>query len=95
MSVILIARWYAKEDMAEKVADILPRLAERSESEPGCLMFRPVRSMSDGRAFTLFEEYENEAALESHRRSAHFRDLVLGEVVPLLDEREVGLFTDV
>ena len=93
--MVLIARWYAKQGAGDEVADILPLIAEKSRTERGCLAYRPVRSITDGREFTLFEEYTDESALEHHRSSAHFRDLVLGKVVPLLEEREVGVFTDV
>lgn len=95
MSLVLIARWYAKEGTEDEVAGILPLIAEKSRAEPGCLTYRPVRSTTNGREFALFEEYADESALEHHRCSAHFRDLVLEKVVPLLEEREVGVFTDV
>jgi autoinducer 2-degrading protein len=56
--------------------------------EPDCLLFRVTRSPRDGDAFLLYEEYVDEGALEAHRRTPYFRDLIDGKVIPLLLERE-------
>lgn len=36
----------------------------------------------------LYEQYADGAALEEHRRTAHFRAIFAGEVLPLLEHRE-------
>ncbi|ARQ67547.1 putative quinol monooxygenase [Streptomyces marincola] len=95
MSLVVVARWRAREDTQEQVAGILRELAAASRAEPGCLLYRPVRSVDDPREFTLVEEYAGEEALAEHRASEHFRTLVLGQVVGLLETRQVGRFTDV
>ena len=50
-------------------------LAEQAEvvlrDEPGCLVYRAHRSVSDPDLFLFFETYENEAALDAHRRAPH------------------------
>jgi autoinducer 2-degrading protein len=56
--------------------------------EPDCLLFRVTRSPRDGERFLLYEEYVDEGALEAHRRTPHFRELIEGRVIPLLLERE-------
>ncbi|MER0240965.1 putative quinol monooxygenase [Streptomyces sp. HSW2009] len=93
MAIYVVARWRAKDGEDERVASLLSQIVAASRAEPGCLEYRAVRAREDQRAFVLFEGYADEAALAAHRESAHFRTLVLGQVVPLLDERDVTVCT--
>jgi quinol monooxygenase YgiN len=45
------------------------------------------RSASEPDLFVIYEQYEDESALELHRSSEHFRTHVEAPVVPLLSER--------
>lgn len=48
--------------------------AEHSEAdEPGCLRFGVVQDRDDRNRFYLYEVYRDEAALEAHRQSPHFK----------------------
>jgi (4S)-4-hydroxy-5-phosphonooxypentane-2,3-dione isomerase len=48
--------------------------AEHSEKdEPGCLRFDVVQDQDDPNRFYYYEVYKNEAALEAHRQSPHFK----------------------
>ena len=40
----------------------------------------------------LLERYASRAAPAAHRETAHFKDLVLGQIVPRLDSRVVELY---
>ncbi|RDI75552.1 hypothetical protein Gocc_1350 [Gaiella occulta] len=85
---MLAVRWRARPGAEEEVAALLARLAPLSRAEPGCLQYDPHRDPDDPRAFFLFERYADEAALERHAASQHFRELVLGQALPLLESRE-------
>jgi quinol monooxygenase YgiN len=63
-------------------------MATVARNEPDTLLYRVTRSPRDGDVFLLYEEYVDEGALEAHRRTPHFRDLMEGKVIPLLLERE-------
>lgn len=95
MAVYVVARWLARNGEEERVAELLPEIAAASRAEPGCLEYRAVRATDDPRAFVLFEGYADEAALATHRESEHFRTLVVGTAVPLLEERQVTICTEV
>ena len=41
--------------------------------EPGCFRFDVLQSSSDANRFHLYEVYENEAAMEPHRSSPHYK----------------------
>jgi autoinducer 2-degrading protein len=61
----------------EHAADFLKAVrhdAEHSEKdEPGCLRFDVIRDGDDPNRFYFYEVYRDEAALEAHRQTAHFK----------------------
>lgn len=95
MTLNLIARWEATPGKGQEVALFAAELAARSNAEDGCLRYEIWRDEEEGHEFVLVETYRDEAALESHRASTHFQELVLGAIVPLLKERSVKMHTAV
>ena len=88
MTVVLAVTWVAKEGEREAVADLLRRLIPLSRAEPGCLQYDAHRNPDDPNGFFLFERYIDEAALEAHAASTHFRELVLDGALPRLASRQ-------
>lgn len=85
----LIARYRTQPGQGDTVEALLREMtAAVGRDEPDCLLFRVTRSPRDGERFLLYEEYVDEGALEAHRRTPHFRDLIEAKVIPLLIERE-------
>ncbi|MGW3635477.1 putative quinol monooxygenase [Streptomyces sp. NPDC005122] len=92
--VVVIARWSPRAGESESIAAVLPELIRGSRAEPGCLGYQIYRP--DGAAngdLVLVERYADQTALDAHRDSAHFRDLVLERVVPLLADRHAVVTT--
>lgn len=90
-AIYIFAKWQVKEGQLQPVLNLLPALVEKSAAEEGNLFYKVHQSLSDDHTLLLFEGYRDEASLEEHRGSAHFRDLVLQQIVPLLAHREVEL----
>ena len=85
----LVARYRAASGRGDEVEDALREMAATVErDEPTCLVFRASRSVEEPEVFVLYEEYVDEAALLGHRETPHFRRLIEGTVVPLLESRE-------
>lgn len=85
----LLARYEVREGHDDLVERVLKAMAEAvGRDEPGCLLYRASRSTEDPRVFVLYEEYEDEAALLAHRETPHFKRLIEGEIVPVLESRE-------
>jgi quinol monooxygenase YgiN len=78
---VVVATWVAREGQEAEVERILRTMAKLTEQEPGCYEFIVHRSLSDPRHYILYERYENEAALEAHRETDHFKTHVLGDAV--------------
>lgn len=90
-TVVVIARWHAREAALGEVLAHLAELRPQSLSEPGCLGYDIFQSRDDPAVIVLIETYRDDAALTAHRESDHFGELVLGRVLPLLVDRQVEI----
>ena len=70
---------------------LLPRLVEAARTEPGNLSFVAYRQLDDDRNYVLLERYRSRDAFAAHQQSTHFRELVLEQIVPRLDDRVLEL----
>ena len=59
-----------------------------TRAEPGCIRYDVLRAVDEPRRFLLVEVYEDDAALQAHTESDHFKRYVLGEALALLESRE-------
>jgi quinol monooxygenase YgiN len=85
----LLARYRARKGEGDLVEATLRRMAEAvHSSEPECVVYRASRSLEDPDVFVLYEEYVDESALEAHRTTPHFQELIEQTIVPVLETRE-------
>ncbi|MFF2010945.1 putative quinol monooxygenase [Streptomyces sp. NPDC058195] len=89
MTYVVIARYRTKEGAEDTVLPLLDTMAAASRREPGNLAYRVHQGTEDPRAVVLYEEYASEADFTAHCATEHFRQIVLGKVVPLLESRDV------
>jgi len=93
--IVLVARYRAKAGQGDAVADAMRQVISASRAEPGNLVYTVQRSIEDPDEFVLYERYVDEAAVDAHRASAHFQEIVVGRVIPMLEGREFALYTPV
>ena len=92
----LIARWTVPSEHRDTVLEALARMTtEVTANEPGCLLYHSNISNDDPNVIVLYERYTDGEALEIHREAEHFKSIVLGEIVPLLSNREREFLTPV
>lgn len=89
--ITVVARWQVNGGALDEVLAILAELRPQSLEEPGCLGYEVYREVGGADTLLLVERYRDEAAIEAHRQTAHYRALVTGRVLPLLAERRVEL----
>ncbi|MFI1383933.1 putative quinol monooxygenase [Embleya sp. NPDC020886] len=89
MSYVVVARYLTNPGEQERVLALLDEMTRRSLAEPGCRGYRVHQGVEDVRTIVLYEEYDAEADFTAHCASAHFAEIVLGQVVPLLASRDV------
>ncbi len=93
MAVVLMAQYFVKSGKGEEVAETLRQMLPLVKAgEPGCLEYRVHRAVESPDVFFLYEVYRDQAAVEAHRNTAHFQELIEAKVVPLLERRERGLY---
>jgi autoinducer 2-degrading protein len=91
--IVLVARYHVQSGKGDEVAAALQEMAPLVQaSEPGCKLYQANRSRENPDLFLLYEHYEDEAALQGHRETPHFKAIIEGTIVPLLDKRERELY---
>lgn len=75
----------------DTVLNLLAEVAKKSIEEKGNLFYNIHQSNSDVNTLILFEGYTDGSAVEDHRNSAYFQNLVIGQIIPNLEHREVIL----
>ncbi|TRW26635.1 antibiotic biosynthesis monooxygenase [Flavobacterium zepuense] len=87
----LIVKWKIRKDKTSEILILLPALAEATKKETGNLLYAVYQSESDPNELILHERYADEAAAEAHKASNHYRDIVVGKIIPHLESREVTI----
>ncbi len=90
---VVVARFTARAEESDTVAEWLARMVPHALEEPGCHAYVINRSIDEPAHFLLYEQYTDEAAFEAHRQTEPFKTIVLGEVVPRLSDRQREIFS--
>ena len=79
---------FAQEDR-DNVLNAVRQLTEASRREPGCVTYVPHEVRGDPSLIVIYEQYRDQAALDAHRASPHFREHVIGGLYQWMKERSV------
>jgi quinol monooxygenase YgiN len=69
------------------IEEILRNLTTASRKEPGCVTY--ISHFVEGEPATvlIYEQYRDEAALDAHRNSPHFKQYATGGLYQLMKDR--------
>lgn len=87
----LIVKWKIKESETARILELLPILTEKTKKEEGNLFYAIYQSEKDPNELILHERYVNADAVEAHKNSEHYQKIVVGEIIPYLEIREVTI----
>lgn len=87
--IYIFAKWQVKQGLLDKVLRLLTEVATQSIAEKGNLFYKIHQGHADIHTLILFEGYSDDIALEAHRNSDYFKNLVTEQIVPALESREV------
>jgi (4S)-4-hydroxy-5-phosphonooxypentane-2,3-dione isomerase len=93
--IVLKVDLQVKPGMGEKCKELIRHLHEHSRKEPGCVQYVGHQSTEDPRKFMFYEVYKDEAALQAHRDSAHFKQYVIGGLDGIMENRTRMLYREV
>jgi quinol monooxygenase YgiN len=94
MALVLAVTWSAKPGNEDRVREILRTLGEASRQEPGVITYTTHVDPENPREFFIYEMYHDASGLEAHQETAHFKEYVLQQAIPLLESRVRRQFTD-
>lgn len=90
--VVLAVTWVAKVGQEAEVAEVLAKLTAEARKEPGCAMFQVHRHRTEPRRFFIYEQYTDDAALETHRNTPHFLQYARKDLPKIADRIEGQLY---
>ena len=71
----------------DEAVALFAKLTGPTRAEPGCRMYLAHRSTSDPRRFFLYEQYDDQAALDAHRATPHFERYAKGGLFAIIESR--------
>ncbi len=86
MLVNAVIYTFAPENVAEAERTLIA-LRDASRAEAGCITFDVSRSIEDETAFVLYEEWNDQAALDVHYATDHFKNYGLNGIRKLASTR--------
>ncbi len=91
--MICVAVTYViKSGHEDEAIDFLGKLTGPTRAEPGCRMYLAHRSTADPRRFFLYEQYDDQAALDAHRASEHFGRFGANGLFPIIESRTPEIY---
>ena len=72
MTITKRVTFIAKEGCEEKMKELLSAMVKPSKAEKGCIFYEIFQYENNRRKFMAVETWENEAALDGHKASAHY-----------------------
>jgi quinol monooxygenase YgiN len=76
----------------ERAAGYFRAMVGPTRAEPGCRMYLVHRSTTNPRQFFLYEQYDDQAALDAHRAAPHFAEHVRDGLFPIVESRTPELY---
>src|SRR4051812_18594657 len=93
--LILVVNLTMIEGHEDEVLGMFRKLQDETRKEPGCLTYVVQRSRENPRHYLVYEQYKNEAALEEHRNSPHFKRFATDGVFRFVEARQAEFFDEI
>ncbi len=90
-----IATLKAKPGKEAELAEILKSFVAKTADEEGTLVYTLLQSKKDPTEFIFYEVYKDQAAMELHASTPHFKEIMMSRIVPYLDGKPKMTFCDV
>lgn len=82
---IIVARAAVKEGKEAAFIDAAKAVVKATRKEPGCISYTLYQSPMESSSFIFYEEYEDDAAIDAHANSDHFK-IFAGTISDILAE---------
>jgi quinol monooxygenase YgiN len=75
-----------------EIITLFQQLQAGTRNEPGCISYVVQRSRENPLHFLIYEQYRDEAALQEHRDSPHFKQFATNGVFRFVVQRQAELY---
>ena len=89
---IIVARALVKEGQENAFIEAANAVIEATRKEPGCLHYSLYQSPFDPASFLFYEEYKDDAAIQVHAGSEHFKTFADAISNLLAEELDIKTF---
>ncbi|MGC4190799.1 MAG: putative quinol monooxygenase [Thermomicrobiales bacterium] len=87
--IVLVAKYHVKEGNVDAVLEALKEMAPLvAANEPDASIYHVSRSTEDPNLILLYERYTDMDAVAAHRETPHFKEIIEGRIIPMLENRE-------
>jgi quinol monooxygenase YgiN len=90
--ICLAVTFVVKPGYEDEAIAFFAKLTEHTVMEPGCRMYLAHRSTTDPSRFLLYEQYDDQAALDAHRAAPHFEEYAKGGLFQIIESRTPELY---
>lgn len=87
----LIVKWKISASETPRILKLLPQMVEKTRNEQGNISYNIYQSANDVNELILHERYVDNDAVEAHKASGHYQEIVVGQIIPHLEIREVTI----
>jgi len=92
MKKVINARMNVQSGKTELFLSLLKTMVEKSNTEPGCLIYKAYQEVGNPSGFIIYEVYENQQAIDSHNASEHFKSFKEQMPEILIEKSQVDIF---
>ena len=85
----VIVKWNIKKTETSEILKLLPELAEKTRNEDGNVLYNIYQTEENPDQLILHERYRDATAMEVHKNSDHYKNIVAARIIPHLETREV------
>ena len=89
---LVVADYTVSTGNRDSVLGLVAQLAAHTRQEPGNLRYSPLIDPTDPSHIVIVEQYRTAEDFDTHKASAHFVTLAVGQIIPLLISRTVSTF---
>jgi len=88
----LAVTYVIKSGHEAEAVEFLKRLPAETRREPGDRLYLAHRAQDDPRTFFLYEQYDDQAALDAHRATPHFEQYGKNGLQRIAESRHPSLY---
>lgn len=90
--ICVAVTYILREGTDDQAEELFAKLAPATRKEPGCRLYEVHRSVTNPLQFFLYEQYDDQAALDAHRASDHFDRYAKNGLFALIESRSPEIY---